>query len=279
MLKQLTDAMRFVEENLQSEIDFEEVSKIACVTKDSFMRFFSYMTGMTLKEYVRRRRLTLAAYDVQAGKEKIVDIAVKYGYESPDAFRRAFTLQHGITPMTLRRHGGTISPYPPVSFHIMIKGAEKMNCKVEMVSALDVYGVSREFGTCAAERFEAEHHMWAQDLDFVPGKICEGFDGVWYGIWDKGRYAIAREKEDVSGEKLEKQSIPAGLYAKFITEKGGYAGDALPRLRDLIFNSWLPDSGYKLSGDYEVEVYHLCTDREKRRKNRYYEIWIPVEIK
>jgi len=129
MLKQLTDAMRFVEENLQSEIDFEEVSKIACVTKDSFMRFFSYMTGMTLKEYVRRRRLTLAAYDVQAGKEKIVDIAVKYGYESPDAFRRAFTLQHGITPMTLRRHGGTISPYPPVSFHIMIKGAEKMNCK------------------------------------------------------------------------------------------------------------------------------------------------------
>ncbi len=277
MLKQLTDAVGYIEQNLCDEINFAEVAKIACVTQDSFLRFFSYMTGMTLNEYVRRRRLTLAAYDLQVRKDKVIDVAVKYGYESADAFSRAFCKQHGLTPTALRKSGGALSVYPPVSFHISIKGAKEMNFKIMNVSEFEVYGVSKQFNTSATARFELEHSMWADSMEFVPGKICEGYDGVWYGIWDAGTYLIARKAEDVSGKNFEKQIIPAGLYAMFMTEKGGYAGDEIPKLRDLIFNSWLPDSGYKPKADYEVEVYHLCTDREKRRKNRWYEIWIPVE--
>ncbi|MBR2972952.1 MAG: AraC family transcriptional regulator [Clostridia bacterium] len=277
ILKQLNDAISYIEQNLCDEIDVEKAAQLACISKDSFLRFFSYMTDMTLTEYIRKRKLTQAAYDLQNGKDKVIDIAVKYGYESADAFSRAFSKQHGISPSSFRKNGGSIKIYPPASFHITIKGAKEMNFRIVDVPETEVYGVSREFGCAASERFEQEHIMWADTEDFVPRKISDGFDGIWYGIWDSGRYAIARNADDTNGTNLEKLIIPAGTYAAFTTAKGGYAGDELPRLRDLIFNSWLEGSGYKQKCDFELEVYHLATDREERRKNRYYEIWIPIE--
>jgi len=279
VLKQLMDAMDYIEQNLYEEIDLAEVSRIACVTQDSFIRFFSYMTGMTLKEYIRCRRLTLAAYALQTCNDKVIDVAFRCGYESADAFSRAFSKQHGITPSELRKSGGPLCMYSPVSFHIAIKGAKKMNCKIEEIAGFEVLGVTRGFNGTAAERFAQEHSMWSGEQDFVPGEICEGYDGLWYGIWDNGNYTIARKTEDVSSRNLTKTGIPAGLYAMFTTERGGYAGDEIPKLRDLIFNSWLPDSPYKQKQDFEVEVYHLWTNRAERRKKRYYEIWIPIELK
>ena len=90
MLKQLNAAIEYIEANLCAELNLDRVSGIACVTADSFIRFFSYMTGMTLTEYIRRRRLTLAAQDLQHSKTPIIDIAIKYGYGSATAFSRAF---------------------------------------------------------------------------------------------------------------------------------------------------------------------------------------------
>lgn len=121
--------------------------------------------------------------------------------------------------------------------------------------------------------------MWALECDFVPGKICNGFDGIWYGLWSGNTYWIARSPEDAAVPGLETTVIPAGTYAAFTTERGGFAGDELPKLREQIFDAWLPDSGYVQKGDTEVEVYHLWTDRAERREKRYYEIWIPVEKK
>lgn len=119
--------------------------------------------------------------------------------------------------------------------------------------------------------------MWSVDAEHYPEKICNGYDGVWYGIWNNGLYSIARSKEDIEYNNLERIIIPAGKYAVFTTEKGGYAGSELPRLHDLIFNSWLPNSNYKIKKEYIIEVYHLATDKTERRKNRYYEMWIPIE--
>ena len=140
-----------------------------------------------------------------------------------------------------------------------------------------VLGISRKIGGTASERFKAEHVMWADDCGHIPAKICDGYDGVWYGIWNKGRYIIARKEENVTGSKLETHFIPGGTYAVFTTQRGGYAGDELPELHNLIHNSWLPNAGYRQVNDLEVEVYHLWTDRAERREKRYYEIWIPVE--
>ena len=145
ILKQLNAAIEYIEAHLCEELDLDIAAKIAGVTADSFIRFFSYITGMTLTEYVRRRRLTLAAHDLQHGKGPIIDIAMKYGYESAVAFSRAFAKQHGITPSVYRKSGGSLKVYPPVSFHIKIKGAKQMDFRLIELEDTVVYGISKQY--------------------------------------------------------------------------------------------------------------------------------------
>ena len=90
---------------------------------------------------------------------------------------------------------------------------------------------------------------------------------------------IAREEKDVKSSEFESFVIPTDTYVVFETERGGYAGAELPKLFELIFDSWLPNSKYKLKSDLIIEVYHLWTNREERKKNRYYEVWLPVKCK
>jgi len=287
MLKQINDAVSYVEENLTEEIEMERIAQIACVTKESYLRFFSYITGMTLKEYIRRRRLTLAAYELRNSNLRVIDIAVKYGWDSADAFTRAFTRQHGITPSLARDPHEPLKIYPPASFSIRMRGAKEMDFRIIELGDTEVYGVSKQFdGQGYKTREELRHLMWSEECDFVPGQICEGlwnqpsnhsYDGIWYGIWQDGKYMIARAKADTKNAALEKHSIPAGTYAAFRTERGGLAWEELPKLFELIFNSWLPGSGYRQNGNLIVEIYHLWTDKDMRNKNRYYEVWVPVK--
>ena len=286
MLKQLNSAIAYIESNLCDEIDFDIVAQIACVTKDSFIRFFSYMTGMTLNEYIRRRRLTLSAYELQNSGSKVIDIAVKYGWDSADAFSKAFVRQHGITPTQARDSSKATKIYPPASFHIMIKGAKEMDFRMIELMETEVYGVSKQYdGQGYKTREDLRHIMWSEECDSVPGQICEGFwnqpsnisyDGIWYGIWQNGKYTIARAKADTKNDALEKHRIPSGTYAAFQTERGGLAWEEFPKLFELIFDSWLPNSEYKQKSEIIIEVLHLWTDYDMRNKNRYYEVWIPV---
>lgn len=271
--------MAYIEANLCYDIDFDRAAQIACLTKDGLMRFFSYMTGMPLNEYIRRRRLSLAADELRNSDIRVLDVAVKYGWNSADAFTKTFTRQHGITPTQARDRHAPLKIYPPASFHILIRGAREMNFRIVETEEREVWGLSRDIGGSASGRFEAEHILWADDRDCIPAKICGGYDGVWYGIWRSGSYTIARDGENVTGTGLEKHRIPGGAYAVFTTQRGGYAGDELPRLHDLIHHSWLPSAPHRQIGDLELEVYHLWTDRAERREKRYYEIWIPVAEK
>ncbi len=289
MLKQLNAAMEYIEANLCDEINIDMAAGIACITADSFIRFFSYMTGMTLTEYIRRRRLTLACDELKNSKTPISDLAIKYGYDSGVSFSRAFTKQHGITPSYYRKNGGSTKVYPPASFHIIIKGAKKMDFRIIQLEETEIYGISKQYkGEGHKDREELRHIMWADRLDNIPEKLCEGkfnqpnneaFDGIWFGFWQNDRYMIARKKEDIKTTKLEKQIIPAGTYAAFTSERGGFAGVEIPKLFELIFNSWLPTSDYQLKNDIIIEVLHLWTSRELRKENRYYEVWIPIEKK
>lgn len=286
----LNAAVRYIDDNLCGEIDVEKAGMIACVGADSFQRFFSYMTGMTLNEYIRRRRLTLAADDIRGGDARIIDIAVKYGYDSADAFSRAFARQHGITPSAYRKNGGELKIYPPASFYIIIKGAEKMVFRIIELPETEVFGISEQFdGEGYGTREELRNLMWwSADGNAVPNRICcakwdekgsTELDGVWYGVWQDGKYMIAREKADIKADGLETRVLPAGTYAAFKTERGGNTWDEFPKLFEQIFDSWLPSSGYRLKSDLMIEILHLWTDREVRRKNRWYEVWIPVELK
>lgn len=289
MLKRLNAAVEYIEARLRSQFDIEEAARLACVSADSFMRFFSYMTGMTLTEYVRRRRLTLAAQDLQQGEEKIIDVAMNYGYDSAAAFSRAFARQHGITPAEYRKYGGALKVYPPVSFHIAVKGAKEMDLRIIELSDTEVWGVSRQYeGAGYRTREELRHIMWADECENIPEMFCEGtwnqpgntsYDGIWYGVWRNGRYMIAREKEETKSVLPESYKLPAGTYAAFRTPCGGLAWEEFPKLFELIFDAWLPSSQYRQKGDLVIEVLHLWTDHDLRQKNRYYEVWIPVEQK
>jgi len=289
MLEQLHSAMSYIESNLCNEIDLDAAAAIACVTKDSFVRFFSYMTGMTLHAYIRRRRLTLAAYELQKNNNRVIDVAVKYGWDSADAFAKAFVRQHGIPPAMARNPQESLAIYPPVSFHITIKGGRKMEFRMMELAETELFGVSKQFNGQGYQTREALRHiMWSEQCDDVPGQICGGrwnqpkthfYDGMWYGIWQDGCYTIARAAADVKNDTLKKQVLPAGTYAAFQTERGGLAWEEFPRLFELVFDSWLPHSEYKQKHETIVEVLHLWTDYDIRSKNRYYEVWIPVEPK
>ncbi len=286
LLKQLNAAIQYIEENLCSEPDPETAAGIACVSMDTFVRFFSYITGMTLNEYIRKRRLTLAAEDLTRTDFPVVDLAVKYGYDSASAFSRAFARQHGLTPSAYRNNGGSLRIVPPVSFHIYIKGAEEMDFRTIELNETKVYGISRDYEGYR-NREELRHVMWSEDEENIPCQICDGrwnqpgcttFDGTWYGVWQNGRYMIARGQENVKNTALETATIPAGTYASFRTEPGTLAWEEFPRLFELIFQVWLPSSGYRLKSDLMIEVLHLWTDHDTRRSKRYYEVWIPVVL-
>lgn len=276
ILNELNEACNYIENNIENEIDIKEIARITNQSTDSINRFFVSMLGITIKEYIRKRRLSLAVYDLQNSDEKITDIAFKYGFNSYDSFCKAFLNQHHVTPTQAKHPSCEVNIFPPATFEINVNGAQKIKFKICDLKEFEVYGISKNFNCQSSDRFKQEKEMWSNDYEHYPEKICQGYDGIWYGIFENGKYSIARKKEDVGLDGLEKIKIKSGKYAVFITDKGGYAGDELSKTHDLVFNSWLKDTQYNIKREYIIEVFHLATDKAKRRKNRYYEIYIPI---
>lgn len=277
IISRLNRAVTYIENHLCEKIDMEEAAKIFCETADEFCRVFRVLTSMTVNEYIRKRRLTLAGIELQNTNSKIIDIALKYGYNSEDSFRRAFAAQHGANPSQVKNESCNVVIYPPVTFYIDIKGAEKMKFKIIETDEMNLLGVTKKFDCNANERWSQENEMWAEDKVHIPEKICDGYEGIWYGVWQNGNYSIARNVENATKENLMPITIPKGKYAVFTSEKGVYAGDAFPQMHRQIFESWLETSPYSQKGDLEIEVYHLWSDRAERRAKRYFELWIPVK--
>ena len=130
-LNRLKAVIVYLEEHLEDEIDLTRMAQIACCSPFHFQRMFSYLAEVPLGEYIRRRKMTRAAADLQNESERIIDIAFKYGYESPTAFNRAFQSIHGIAPSEARKSGSVLKAYLPISFKIMIKGEAEMNYRIE----------------------------------------------------------------------------------------------------------------------------------------------------
>ncbi|OJV65709.1 MAG: hypothetical protein BGO41_07700 [Clostridiales bacterium 38-18] len=115
------EAIDYIEKNIEGKIDLEDVARIACCSLTRFLRMFNFVTDMTVGEYIRNRKMSLAANDLKKSEIKVIDLAIKYGYESPEAFTRAFQNFHGMPPTTVRKLGIS-TDFLPISFNIGING-------------------------------------------------------------------------------------------------------------------------------------------------------------
>ncbi len=142
-LKSMNRALTYIEENLTNDIDFKEAAKLAFCSEYHFKRMFSFLTGISLSEYIRRRRLTLAAFELKDRSAKVIDIAIKYGYHSPDSFARAFQHLHGIRPSEAKHNGHSLKAYPRMTFQLSIKGGNEMNYRIEEKEAFCIVGIKK----------------------------------------------------------------------------------------------------------------------------------------
>ena len=143
LLEKMNGALTYVEENLTGDIDFKKVAKLACCSEYHFKRMFSFLAGITLSEYIRRRRLSLAAFELNNSNTRIIDVAIKYGYSSPDSFTRAFQSFHGVTPSEARNNGQSLKTYSRVTFQLSIKGGSELNYRIVEKEAFRIVGIMK----------------------------------------------------------------------------------------------------------------------------------------
>lgn len=140
-LRNLSSAIDYIENNLDKEISYEEAARIACCSPFYFQRLFSYVSGISLSEYIRRRKMTQAAFELQRTNAKVIDIALKYGYTSPTAFNRAFRSVHHITPAAARQKGSPLHAYPAMHFSVQITGGAPMTYHIGNKPSMRIVGV------------------------------------------------------------------------------------------------------------------------------------------
>jgi len=167
--ERMSKALDYVEDNLAGEIDYKEAAKLACCSTYHFQRMFMVVMEITLSEYIRRRRLTLAATELISGNSKVIDIGMKYGYESPDAFTRAFRNLHGITPQAAREPGVTLTAFPRISFHIVLRGGTDMDYRIVEKTAFPIAITARQFTNVDGQNLKDIPAWWEE---FVVSPDC-----------------------------------------------------------------------------------------------------------
>ncbi len=275
-VERLNEAIGYMEEHLTDEIDYEQLGRIACCSSYHFQRMFTYMAGIPLSEYIRRRKMSLAAVDLQGSDMKIVDVAEKYGYHSPTAFNRAFQSVHGIAPSAVKSEGVPVKSYPPVSFKITVKGAEEMNYRIETKDSFRIVGVSVPLHKDIEQNFAVIPSKWQEvsengTLQKLAGMMNMPPMGV-LGVStcndsEEWRYyiAVASSKES---DGVEMYTVPAATWAVF---PGEGINESIQELERRIVTEWLPASGYEYGDGPDVEVY-INPDPQ----NAKYEVLIPV---
>lgn len=168
-LSNMNKALAYIEEHLTEEIDYSEVSKIAYCSKYHFKRIFSFLSGIGLSEYIRRRRLTLAALDLKDTNLRIIDEAVKYGYDSADSFSRAFHSMHGILSSEARSENTQLKAYPRMTFQLSIKGGCEMNYRIVEKESFKLVGFKKRVPII----FEGVNQEIVQMTEFLTPEVIK----------------------------------------------------------------------------------------------------------
>lgn len=275
-INRLNSVIDYIESHLTDEIDQDEISKIALCSSYHFQRMFSYMADMSLSEYIRRRKMSRAAVDLQNGN-KVLDVALSYGYDSPTAFNRAFQRIHGVAPSEVKGNGHILKAYPPIRFKISIKGDCVMDYRIEKKEAFRIVGVSAPLEKEVEKNFEIVPAMWGKAAqNGTIGRLASMMDGELKGLLGVSscdqttdwKYYIAVASSQTAPTDLEVFMVPASTWAIF---SGSGSNLAIQDLERRIVTEWLPTSGFEYGNAPDVEVY-ISPDPE----NAQFEVWIPV---
>lgn len=285
-IKHLNMAIEYIENNLDGDISNHEISKIVGCSIYNFQRMFSYIADKPLSEYIRNRRLTLAAFDILNTNDRIIDIALKYGYESQDSFARAFRNYHGVLPSIVRNETVQLKSCPKLSFQIKITGDTHMNYQIEQWPAFKIAGFKHDLKT--DEAFKVVPQIWDtawkdgtmnrlmelfRKTDYRPaGFIGSAIGGQW-GNSEEMVYLIGVTNHvDVENcihipapDGMVEVGVKAATWAIF--EANGDLPDAVQNIYKQFYSEWLPQSGYQLDDLPVLE----CYMQDKRQ-----EVWIAV---
>lgn len=270
----IQNAIAYIEDNIGEKTDIDRIAAAAYVSAFHFQRIFSALCGFTVGEYIRNRRLTLAAQELSASDAKVIDVALKYGYDSPDSFTRAFIKFHGISPSAAKEKGASLRSFAPLRIKLTLEGGNMMEYKIVEKSAFTVMGRSGRFNSETS--YTEIPLFWDEHYKNGGGEYIRGMFGVCIDCDGKDfEYLIADNYNPCLEipDNCVTREIPAGTWAVFPCR--GALPKALQDVNTKIWNEWLPNCGeYTLSGNYNIEMY---TPPAEDPEETYSEIWIPVK--
>ena len=283
----LQSAVDYIENNITEDISLDEIAKRSGFSSFYFQRIFAFLCGFTLGEYIRNRRLTLAGEELLSSNEKIIDIALKYGYESPESFSRAFQKFHGILPSRARKENASLNSFSPLSVEIKLKGGSMMNYKVVKKEAFSVIEKISTHTIDDSKNINTVPEFWAESkVDGTLEKLFELTDdpefifGICYGNTHTDKqsfeYSIAAKSDDTAKapKDFRINTIPARTWIVFECE--GAMPDAIQTLWHKICSKFFPTTKYEPTYEMDIEAY---TAGDMSSADYKSQIWIPVTEK
>jgi len=270
----IQNAIEYIEDNLTEELDIHDIAEKACVSAFHFQRIFNVLCGFTVGEYIRNRRLSIAAEELSKSDAKVIDVAMKYGYDSPDSFTRAFSKFHGISPSAAKLKGAKLKSFARVRIKLTLEGGTMLEYKIVEKAQFTVMGKVRNFDIETS--YDEVPKFWREHMESGENKIvcgmygvCMDSDGVKFDYMIADNYLPWNEIP----EGYETRVIPAGTWAVFPCR--GPLPKSLQDVNTKIWSEWLPScKEYKLAGNYNIELYTPPTENPD---DYYCEIWVPVE--
>lgn len=280
-LKNLNNAIEYIEKNLDGEISYEEAAGIACCSSYYFQRMFSYVVGISLSEYIRRRKMTQAAFDLQADNGKVLEVALKYGYSSPTSFNRAFQSVHGISPVYAKSQGRVLNAYPPIRLSVQVSGGIGMSYRIEEKEAMRIVGIRIPLTVNMDENQKLVPPFWNKTINSSQFfKICRLSDNPPYGILgittyhNSGGiyYYIGAATGKPAPEEMVAFEIPKATWVIFESE--GRFKESVQSIFRRFLMEWLPFSGYTYTELPDIEVYPI---NKEIPQEGHAEVWIAIK--
>ena len=252
-IEDFQSAIDYMEAHLTEPVEIEAIARRSALSPFYYQRVFGALCGMTVGEYLRARRMTLAAQELSAGAARVIDVALKYGYDSPDSFARAFQRFHGLPPSRAREPGAALRAFAPLHIKVTLEGGNMLDYRIVEKASFTVVGFKRRFNSDTSyQEIPAFWQEWAGSGSPIMGMfgVCMDMDGKDFDYWIADLYQPWKDIPEGCGTAV----IPGGLWAEFPCR--GPLPDSLQSVNTQIWTEWLPAlKGYALAGSYSLEVY------------------------